>query len=455
MSVADTVAEESPNWFLDSAFQNKLVALLINDPVTLRNCAGLLSADDFRPQKGVPDARARWIVAERALEFFEKHGEPLGKLVRSDVLEYASGLNLGSMQVNELRTYLKQLQTVNLTAPDAITEKVITFKSASIRRGVIDELIEAQNAGMLTNEKWDELMQRGQNISNSRSYTTVSFTETLENRMERRAADLRRARAPWTFIDPLDVMIRTVAPRQLGMVLAPYKRGKSSFLLWLAVAFSMQRLNVLYVTLEDPHDVVEDRLDAIITAIPSKNFLSRPKTVRNRFERYRNMIHAGIEIHDGISENVTIPYIERLITSLRGRGFIPAALIVDYDEKIISNKSFKEKRFELDDIYIGLAKLCARYHLIGWTGAQTQRNTQGLKVLSGDRVAEDIGKIRKVFCAISMGKGDWSEDSIYLWIAAHKTQRMNQGCTIIPDLERSIIYDRDATSRARKIHSAD
>jgi hypothetical protein len=443
--------KETDNWWDDSSFQDKLVTLLINDHQTLRNCAALLSPDDFKPIAGVPNGRARWLVAERALEYYEKHQEPLGSLVRADVLEYATQINMGAMQTNELREYIKELALIKPTSPDALVHKVINYKSYLLKKTVLEEMSELQSQNELTDEKWQEFSNKVLNVNSLATAETINYTQTLETRIARRLTDTKRVRSPWTFIDPLDsILHRTVGPGQLGLILAPYKRGKSSMLLWLASALAYQRYNVLFITLEDTKDVVEDRLDSIISAIPLKSLTGKPKTLRRKFERYKNFVQAQIEIYDGTSGGVTIQIIERIISTCRNKGFIPNALIVDYDEEIEPSKGFKEKRFETDEVYRGLRRLCAKHHLVGWTAAQTQRNTRGLKIITGDKVAEDIGKAKKVTCCISMGQGDWTDESIYLWVAASKIDRMNIGVTIIPDMERSLVYDGEATSRVAK-----
>ena len=148
--------------------------------------------------------------------------------------------------------------------------------------------------------------------------------------------------------------------------------------------------------------------------------------------------------------------IENVVQRERDRGFMPKALVTDYDEKISAPKQrFTEKRFEIDEVYQEYLRLIARYGCIGWMAAQTQRNTRHLKTLSGDTASEDIGKARKAHCALSLGKGDWENDSIYLYVAAHRTEMMEIGTHIIPDKKRSLIYDREATDKARKAHAND
>lgn len=449
MSIQDSIPE-SETWWDDPDFQNKLVALLVQDQATLLSCASLLSPDDFKPSKGIPDGRPRWLLAERALEHFEKFHEPLGNQVRADVLEYAHQLNLGASQVTELRDYLKRLTAIKTTAPDALVQKVIRFKSNTLKKNAINDLSDLLSSGQLTDEKWNEVTHRISEINKS-GLETVDYLDTLEDRIERRKIDRLRLRTPATFIDPLDAVCpRTIGPKQLGLILAPYKRGKSTMLLWLSVSLLFQGYNVLYVTLEDTRDIVEDRLDSIITSVPIKMLHDKPKTLRQRLQRYKNMMGAKLKIYDGTGDRVTIAMLERIVQRFRDEGFIIHALITDYDEELVPARRHKEKRDDSDEIYRDYRSLCARYNMIGWLAAQTQRNTRHLKILSGDRAAEDIGKAKKVTCCISLGKGDWSDESIYVWVAAHKNARMEVGAEIIPDLERGLIYDRDATTRAYK-----
>lgn len=449
--------EASDRWWDDDAFQDSMVGLLCRDYRTLKECAPLLSAEDFRPQKGSKDGRARWIVAERALEYFAKYKEPIGKMLRSDVLLYSSELAFGSAQIGELKAYIAKLDKIKSESPDALVGKVIKFKSQRLKADAISELVDLQAAGGLTDEKWHEISKKALAASRS-GIETTDYMRTLDSRIDRRANSLRANKIPWTFIDPLDAMVRCVGRKQLGMVMAPYKRGKSTFLLWLACAYALQRLRVLYVTLEDPQDVVEDRLDSIITHVALKDLTDKPKTTRRNFERRRRttgMSNGGIEIYDGTEGGTSVETIDQIVGVMRDDGAPPDAILVDYDEEITPSQKFKEKRFETDDVYRGLRRLNSRHNTIGWTAAQTQRNTRALKILSGDLVAEDIGKMRKVTVGLSLGKGDWSDNGYYLWVAAHKNDKMEVGCELVPDLDRALVYDREATRKAQKEHAAD
>jgi hypothetical protein len=358
---------------------------------------------------------------------------------------------MGTGQTKELREYLEALKRQRIAAPDSITEKVVYYKSQRAKAAAIQELTELQLANQLDDTHWLEVTQRGI-INTNGVLPSVDYTTTLQARLDRRRF---RARAiPWTLIDPLDELIHTVGFKQLGLVIAPYKRGKSMFLLWLAQAYALQGLDVLYITLEDPLNVVEDRLDAIVTHLQTKRLSAYPQTTTKRFQRFCVMSQQHIEIIDGTGSAVTVSKLEQYINQKRSEGFIPNALLVDYDEKLRPEKAHRERRFEFDEIYSDFQILLSKYNLLGWLAAQTQRDTRGLKILSGDRAAEDIGKVRKAFCSLALGKGDWTDNSIYVWVAAHKTDKMEVGCEIIPDYQRACIFDREATLAAFKAQAA-
>jgi hypothetical protein len=441
------VRVSAESWWNDDEFQDGLVSLVVSDQVTLRSVSNLLFPDDFKPVLGSRNGRARWIVAERALEHFKRHREPLGKLLRADCLEHAQKIGLGSDRLEEIKRYLEHLKTFRAPAPDALVEKVVRFKGERLKAQALQEMVELQAAGELTDEKWAEI-SRTALAAGKPERKLVDYFSTLEDRLHRRRLSAFGPQIPWTFIDPLDALVKCIGPKQTGLILAPYKRGKSLMLLWLAVAYALQRLNVLFVTLEDPQNVVEDRLDSIVTNVPSKSLRDKPKTVTRRFNKFRAMVRANLEIYDGTDGGVSISKIEQVLLEKREEGKFFQALIIDYDHKLVPERRRKESREEIDDTYVAFQQLTSRLNLISWTAAQTQRNTRHLKILSGDRVAEDINKVRNVSLALGLGKGEWTDDSIYVWVAAHKTDRMDVGCEVVPDLERQLIYDRDATRNA-------
>lgn len=438
-----------PSFFNDEAFQDYLVGLLVRDAKCLKELAHLLNPNDFKPQRGSrsTDARSRWLIAERALEFYSKHRTPVRRLITADVLEYAESIQMGERKVRETEEYIARLFKKKLVAPDSIVEKVQRYKHEKMRSAAIEELVELQGSGQLTDEKWAEVTQRVG--SASRRLHLSDYYGEYEERLRRRGLEIhsRIGSAPAFLIDPLDSIVRGCGFGQLGLCMAPTKRGKSLFLLWLAIAFTLQKLNTVFVTLEDPKDEVENRLDSAVSGVPYHRLAERPVSFRKRFQRFLRFVRGRLRILDGTDESLTVTQIDQLVDRERDKGFQIDAVLVDYDDEVKPTIKRKERRFEFADIYRDMRKAAARSKTIWWTAAQTQRGTEKLKILSGERLAEDFSKARKAAMTVGLGQGDWSDDSIYAWVAYHKFDKMHVGCHIVPDKERMLIYDRYLTSK--------
>lgn len=437
-----------PNFFDDEEFQDRLVALLVSDTVALKQCAHLLEANDFKPLRGMQWGRPRWIVAERALDYYRKYHEPVGGLLRADVLDYARGLSLGNRQLVELDQYCQHLVKVSRKAPQSITEKVVHFKHELLKARTIQEMVELQAAGNLTDDEWYRLSQQAVQTVNG-SYNATDFFATLEDRVRRRQLGASSVHIPSLFIDPFDSLVRGPGRRQVALVLAPYGRGKSIFLIWVAIAYTLQHFRTLYITLEDPREEVENRMDAAVTAVPVLQLGEQADLLQQRFRRFARFVkHSRLRLIDGSDVGMTVGKIEQVLLRERAMGFQPDAVFIDYDAKIVPPRRREEHRFESQDIYTALTRLAARYNVIVWTAAQTKRDTSALKIITGDKAAEDLWKIREVSVAVSLGQGDWGPDSIYLWVAKHRFDSDRLGCHIVSDKQRMIIYDRDKTQRA-------
>lgn len=151
---------EPRTFFDDEDFQDHLTALLVSDVKALADCAHLLTADDFKPLRGMKWGRPRWTCAELALEHYSKHHEPIGKLLKASGLEYVDRIQLGDRAKQEIVDYSAYLAKLKVTGPDSIVEKVVRYKQERLRAQALHELVEAQAAGELTDEKWMRITQR-------------------------------------------------------------------------------------------------------------------------------------------------------------------------------------------------------------------------------------------------------------------------------------------------------
>ena len=447
---------EADDLFRNEHFVDEILAFLVNDRQFLKTASHLLTEEDFQ-KKQKQEGMERAIVAHLALNFWNRYREPLGKMLKVELQEYARAQDWNDATKTRILEYGDSLTNGHKrVAPDLLLEKVRKYKVERKLSMAMTEMMALIQRGQLTTQEFLKIARDAvEGVGKEAGQPIDLFSDKeLERRISRRLLQRRRERFPVLLIDPIDRMIRIIARKHMGLVLAPYKRGKTLFFVWLALAYVLQGLNVLYFTLEDPREDVEDRFDAAITSLPTSKISDLPERVREKFARYKRLLRSKIKVVDGTDGGTTIGTVENIWEQERNRGFSADAIIIDYDDEIRPMKKQQERRMEFADIYRDFRAVLARHDCIGWTASQTSRKSDDMKIIGGQHIAEDISKIRKSSFAMSLGKGEWGEESIFLWVAAHRYDKMHVGANIITDKERSLFYDRDATLAREQLEQA-
>lgn len=437
----------------DPVLKEKILALIIKDRAFLKVCSPLLSKKDF-DLNGSSSKRERVEadLAKIGLSFYEQYNDPLGALAKVEIDSYSHKHRLPDSWRSEARSIIKDILKKKIKAPDYVIDKVVEFKKEQARKNAITKLIDLQEAGDLNDISWQEVMNDGLLNDFNGSLAPQDYVTGLKKRIKRRKYK-KEDRFPLSFIEPLDRRVRLIARRHFGLVLAPYKRGKSLMLQHLTKALLLQNYNVLYFSLEDPAEDTEDRFDAQFSYVPIKELNKYPKRLVKKYNKFIRHLRTRLKIVDGTGGGVTIDKIVSIYNQERNEGFIADAVVIDYDEEIDPGKSFKDKQSQFDYVYRqARIKIAKNLDVFLWMAAQSKRGTTPNKIITGDDAAEDISKIKKASCVVSMGQGDWGDDSVYLHIAAHKHDRQHIGCNIVSDLERMLIYDVDRTRQAMAEH---
>lgn len=441
------------SWFRDKDFQKHLVTFICRDRNFLKKCGGLLQPKDFRPNRDESDER--WIVATQALEFWHKYRQPIGGMLRPNIVDFVRKNNVDEVRRKKLYKLVDYINSgEKLVAVEAMEDRVIEYLRDKKMKDSIEKLIERQEEGSLDNEYFVRVCREVIEWSGKPKRLVSKFLdrEALEHRISRRRVSIKNKR-PLLLIDELDAKTKIIARGDLGLVIALYKKGKSAMLAHIADAYAKQGLKVIYITLEDPIDEVEDRMDAALTGIPIDKLNDLPNKLRKRFKKFSAKISGKIRIVDATDEGISVDEIEETWERLRDEGFDADVIIVDYDDEIKPPRTHKgesSRRMEFADIYRALRKLASRRSLIIWTAAQTKRIGENTKIITGDKLAEDVSKIRKATIAIGIGQGEHHEDARYLYVAAHKRGRSRFGFEIMCSMNKGLFYDRERTYAMQK-----
>lgn len=440
-------------YFNDKNFQERMLASLVGDFRFLRKFIGIVTPMDFTatPESGA-EGWAREVAARLAIHWYKKYREPLGGMLRTEVLDYirANRHKTGKKYTQALLDLSERLQDPTLqTAKGAMEEKIRSYKSRQTMRNAIEEYIALQQKGELTAETFMRVARKStQKLKDT--VEVVDYLETLERRIKQRDIDKDR-KMPFLFIDPLDRAIPTIPRGQIGLWLGKYKVGKSTALIHTAQAYAIQGFNVLYFTLEDPEVVVGSRMDASLTGIKISRLVARADLLRRRWERVREELKAKIKIVDGTGGGWSVERMIEVWDTQRMRGFTADVVVIDYDDKIkpaVIYKGDSAMRMHSHDNYEALTNWAARDQLWLWTAAQAKR-VRDRVIVTGDDAAEDISKLRIVGLCLGIGFApkdlELGTDGRYIHVAAHKFGQDGIGWPIVTDLKRATFFDRERT----------
>ncbi len=453
--------------FQNPEFQIKLVTLLVKDAKFLRQVSYMLEIDDFEPRTD-GESRAAWHIAGAALDYWRKYHENIGQLLTPELTRLGSQNNWGDRLKEDLNAYVRVIRRTKPKAADYALDIIRDWRKHQLRTTCIDEIINLHAGGGLTDEKFLEVCGRATSkFQEDKFQVSTIFSNTgeyeedckadrlaLKLRDKRREDQAKMTRIPRFMIKPIDDMTAGIGRGHLGMVMAPTGRGKTMMLAWIAVALAQQGWSVLYFTLEDPIDDVENRLDALITSLRIKD-LAKPEEARKtgpKFQRYRRNVRGKLRVVDCTEQDTTLGQIEAEWEKMRQQGWASDVVIIDYDQILKVKTDRFDKRHELDGLYVDFVHFARRNRVLLWTASQTWANADDKEgLLTMKDLAEHKGKLRHVTMAISLGlaKKEWPKDAICVGIPKHRNDESFRTCCIVPDRSYMRIYDQVKTEAAQ------
>ena len=122
---------------------------------------------------------------------------------------------------------------------------------------------------------------------------------------------------------------------------------------------------------------------------------------------------------DTIRSHLTRLYIEK--------GFKPDVIIVDYADLLKPRRSYSDKRFELESIYLDLRDLGDEYKCPVWTASQANRGALDKKVITIADLAEAFNKANIADFMVALCQTvEEKRDGIMRWhVAKHRDGEAN------------------------------
>jgi replicative DNA helicase len=309
-----------------------------------------------------------------------------------------------AQDASELKLFKKRFRTLAGIEPtEADKQYIVTelrsFAGIQAIKNAIQDSIEPLREGDL--EKVRELLHASLTVGDEDPLPETYYFEDVASRV---AASERNGRAVRTLIHDLDQVLRNhgLGRREIGIVLAISSVGKTMFLCHLSKAAVLQRLKVLYLALDDPLDLITERLDGSFTGINLSELSESRSDVITKISELGKVYSESLLIKEAMP-GTTIDEIEGYIDKVIGSGFSPDLIMVDYLNLIGGDASLGRWK-EVGEIVNDLKRLSKKYNIALWTAAQANRSALGKELTTMAEIAESFEAIMGANIVISLNR---------------------------------------------------
>jgi len=365
-----------------TGFQVKVLSSLLTHKEFLLNIQDVLSEEYFDNQAH------KWIIKE-ILKYYQKyHTTP-----SMDVLK----VELKKIDNEVLQVSIKEQLREAYRASDEdlkyIEEEFSGFcKNQQLKKALLTS-VEFLNAGDYDSIRFmiDNALKAGQDKNLGHEYNKDTESRYRENHRT-------VVPTPWESFNEL--LQGGLGNGDFGLIFGSPGGGKSWSLVALGGYAVKLGYNVLHYTLELGADYVGRRYDAFFTNISVQD-ITQHKT---KIEEVVNTLEGQLIIKEYPTGKASISTIESHIKKCIDLDFKPDLIIIDYVDLLRSKKNNRERKDEIDDIYISTKGLARELNLPIWSVSQVNRAGAKDDIIEGDKAAGSYDKMMVTDVAISLSR---------------------------------------------------
>ena len=363
-------------------FQLKVINLLLTNKSFILNIRDTISPEYFDNQP------LQWIVSQ-TLKYFDKyHTSPTLESLQIEVKKLENDI-LKTAVIDQLKEAYKS----SSSDLKYVEEEFSTFcKNQQLKQALLSS-VELLNSGMYDDIRTlvDSALKAGQERNIGHEYNV-----DVESRYRN---DIRNfVPTPWPVFNEL--LVGGLGNGDFGLIFGSPGGGKS----WSLVALGGQAVklgyNVVHYTLELSEGYVGKRYDAYFTGIPVNNIDNH----REKVEQAVNDLEAKLIIKEFPTGRATIQTIEGHVQRLKDMDMEPDLIIIDYVDLLRSKRNSKERKDEIDDVYIATKGLARQLGIPIWSVSQVNRAGAKDDIIEGDKAAGSYDKIMITDFAVSLSR---------------------------------------------------
>ena len=363
-------------------FQIKVLSSLLTHKEFLLNIQDVLSEEYFDNQAH------KWIIKE-ILKYFQKyHTCP-----SMDVLK----VELKKVDNEVLQLSIKEQLREAYKASDEdlkyVEEEFSNFcKNQQLKKALLTS-VDFLNAGDYDSIRSmiDNALKAGQDKNMGHEYN-----KDVESRYREDHRSI--VPTPWEAINEL--LQGGLGNGDFGLIFGNPGGGKSWSLVALGGFAVKLGYNVLHYTLELGADYVGRRYDAFFTGVSVQNITKH----KPQIEEAVAQLQGQLIIKEYPTGKASISTLESHIKKCIDLDFKPDLILIDYVDLLRSKRNSRERKEEIDDIYISTKGLARELNLPIWSVSQVNRAGAKDDIIEGDKAAGSYDKMMVTDVAISLSR---------------------------------------------------
>jgi replicative DNA helicase len=363
-------------------FQIKVLASLLNHKEFLINIHDILSEDYFDNQAH------KWVVKE-ILKYYDKyHTTPTMEVLRVELKKVQNEV----LQIS-IKEQLKEAYKSSNDDLAYIEEEFSAFcKNQQLKKALLQS-VDLLQAGDYDSIKFmiESALKAGQDKNLGHEYNKD---------IETRYREEQRITVPTPWDDFNELLQGGLGGGDFGLIFGNPGGGKSWALIALGGHAAKLGYNVIHYTLELGEDYVGRRYDAYFSNIP----VNKVTQHKSQISEIIPQIPGNVIIKEFPTGKASISTVESHIRKCIDLDYKPDLILIDYVDLLRSKKFSKERKDEIDDIYVGTKGLARELNLPIWSVSQVNRAGAKDDIIEGDKAAGSYDKIMITDFAASLSR---------------------------------------------------
>lgn len=417
-------------------FQSKVLSIMALDPTFLQNYL-----DVIKPQYFTFDSHVA--LSRMILDYFKQYGIlPTKAAVYATTWEHVNKFNIQDPTRSQLMSLGESIFDYDFSDADFTKEMIVKFgQHQSVSAGLLKAFDMLKGNKDL--ERIPAMLEEHVRVGSSRD-VGHSFRDNYHRIKELIAMDgaYNPTRKCSTLIPELDSKLGGgLGAGELGTILGTSGGGKSMVLINFGVAAMSTGKHVVHFTIGDLSwfDVMV-RYSARISGTPMEDIIKGDETYKEAVAR-----------HVSKSSNLRIKYfppktaythnIKAFLAQSKAMDRVePGLIIVDYADKLATEKGGEDDYRDLGRVYDELIAIGREFNVPIWTASQTNRNARGKTLASVEDIADSWQKVANADVCISINVSDDERTRDEMRLYGAKVRRGQDGFQVKCKLERNRCY---------------